>query len=155
MLCKTLFIALLMFFLFVVIGGCHRHKQGCFRHHTSHKKKLNWIFKKISKELKLNDSQKIKFEKIKNDIETKHEELKGTKTEMLNVFLTQLESNEVNVSELNKEFDEKHQHIQEMKSFLIDKFAEFHSILTPEQRTKLAEKIKKYHKKTDSVGTYN
>ena len=40
--------------------------------------------------------------------------------------------------------EKRHENMEERYDFFVDKFIEFHAILTPEQRKKLAEKIRKF-----------
>ena len=49
--------------------------------------------------------------------------------------------------EFEKPIAELENKINEMKPYFIDKFAEFHEILTPEQRNELADKMEKLHKR--------
>ena len=149
MLHKLLFfgvIAIVIIISAALIGSCHRRFGHCGRH-GSHEKKVAWFLKKLSKELALNENQKKELTRIKDEIKTKHEVFKGTKKEMLDAILLEVKSETVDQEKLKQLFKDKETEMQEMRSFFISKFAEFHSILEPEQRSKLAEKMSEFHKK--------
>jgi protein CpxP len=139
-----------LFIILVVIsvvaaGCCHRfYRNHCM---PSHKKAAQWIIKKLSKNLDLNEEQKKELNRIKDEISAKHQQLKSDHQEILNAVLLQIKNDKVDEAALNEIFDSKEEKIKEMRSFLIAKLAEFHSILTPAQRDKLAQHIKKYHDK--------
>jgi hypothetical protein len=61
-----------------------------------------------------------------------------------NNILTQIKSVAVDQDELNRLFDDKAARFKELSSFIVDKFAEFHSILSEEQRESLARMIAKH-----------
>lgn len=103
--------------------------------------------KKIAKELKLNEQQKVELEQIKDEILAKKAEFKINHQEIKNAVLSQVKSDTVDQAALNGLFEDKELEFKEMRAFLVDKFAEFHNILTPEQRLSLAEKMEKFHSK--------
>ena len=103
--------------------------------------------KKIAKELKLNKQQKVELDRIKDEIMVKKAEFKVNHDEIKNAVLSQVKSDSIDQAALNGLFGDKELEFKEMRAFLINKCAEFHSILTPEQRLKLADKMEKFHSK--------
>ena len=103
--------------------------------------------KRLSKKLKLNDSQKQKLNQIKDEVLIKVQKVKGSHEEMFNTFLLQVQSESIDEQALNQLFEGKETEFKEMRTFLIAKFAEFHGILEPGQRAKLAELMNKFHRK--------
>ena len=77
----------------------------------------------------------------------KRAEFKGTRDEMFNNVLAQVKSDKVDQEALNTFFESKEVEMKEMHSFFVSKFAEFHGMLTAEQRTKLAGKMEEFHEK--------
>ena len=149
MLHKILIIVIAVLVLLVIakiFSGCHRHSHFCKVHH-SHDKKVKWVMKKIAKELKLNEQQKVELERIKDEIMVKKAEFKVNHDEIKNAVLSQVKSDSIDQAALNGLFGDKELEFKEMRAFLINKCAEFHSILTPEQRLKLADKMEKFHSK--------
>jgi periplasmic protein CpxP/Spy len=149
MLHKILIIVVAVLILLVIaklFSGCHHRPHFC-KAHSSHEKRVKWVIKKISKELKLNEQQKVELERIKDEIMAKKAEFKVNHDEIKNAVLFQVKSDTVDQAALNGLFGDKELEFKEMRAFLINKFSEFHSILTPEQRLKLADKMEKFHSK--------
>ena len=139
-------IAILIGIGIMMLSGCHRHFGHCFLQ-KSHEKKVDWMFKKVAKELKLDKEQKGKLTQIKDEILTKKHEFKSTREEMFEVIISQVKNDRIDQEVLNRLFDSKKEEMTEMRSFIIAKFAEFHSILTQEQKNMLYEKMTKCHAK--------
>ncbi len=131
----------------VFINGCHRGTGPCSFHRKSSEKKAEWVVKKLSEELRLNDSQEQKLNQIKNEILAKMKNVKGSHEQMFNTFVKKVQSESVDEKVLNQLFEGKEAEFKQMRTFLIAKFAEFHSILEPKRRAKLAELMKKLHRK--------
>ena len=144
------FIIVLVLFVFILgtllMCNCHRRSRHCF-FHASPEKRANWIASKISKELKLNEEQKVKLNEIKTEFLAKKQEFKGSREEIFNAFTTQVKNDSFDQDALNQLFEAKELEMKEMRFFFISKLAEFHDVLEPEQRVKLAEKMNKFHKK--------
>lgn len=149
MLPKILIIGLIVILLIGLVGifsSCHRRPSFC-KFYGSPEKKTKWIQKKISKELNLNENQKVELKRITDEILTKRQEFKGSHAEIFNAMLAQVQSDAMDQEKLNQLFEDKELEFKEMRFFLISKVAEFHNILTPEQRQKLAAKMEKFHSK--------
>jgi hypothetical protein len=71
-----------------LISGCHRGMEHCPFHRKSPGKKAEWVVKRLSKELKLNDSQKQKLNQIKDEILVKVHKVKGSHEQMVNTVLS-------------------------------------------------------------------
>ena len=139
-------IAALLLTILIIFGAC-RHRTGhCFLGH-SHEDKAEWIVKKISKELKLTDPQKQKLNGIKDEILTKQSKLKKDREEIFNAVLAEVKKEQIDQQTLIRHIEANGAHIKEMHTFMVTKFTEFHSILTPEQRLLLAEKMTQLHDK--------
>jgi len=141
---KTLIISIVT----ILTGGLFAG-AGC-RHHSMHcsaEKKAEWVTKKISRELDLTDEQKLKLNQIKDEFLAKKNELHGNRKEMLDAFLLQVNSSQIDEEKLNSLIAEKETKMIEMRKYLVSKFAEFHAVLTPEQRGKLAAKVSEFHEK--------
>jgi len=127
--------------LFVFSCGRRYHHRG---HWMSTEKKAEWFVNRISKELDLHENQKTKLEQIKDELLAKKLEFKGTKAEIQDEIMSQIRNDSVDQEQLNEFFEDNETKLKDMRSFLVAKFAEFHSILTPEQKDKLAEKLEKF-----------
>jgi periplasmic protein CpxP/Spy len=113
--------------------------------HRSLADRADWIAKRISSELDLNDKQKAELQRIKKEILDKRKELdvKLIPEEIIDqIRLTQIDEGKV-----NKAFETSGTKRDQMRIFMTKKFIEFHAVLTPEQRNKLADRISELLKK--------
>jgi periplasmic protein CpxP/Spy len=129
----------------ILVITCHHGPCPCF-FHGSPAKRANWITKKISKELKLNDDQKRELDRIKNEIIAKHQEKRGTVLKIHTSLMDQLDNQTVSKEGLNQLFDDASPAIKDMRLFMVDKFVEFYQILTPEQKIVFAKKVKEHQR---------
>ncbi len=114
------------------------------RHHSM-EQRAEWIVKKVSSELDLDDKQKVELQRIKKEILDKRKELdlKMIPEEIVDqIRLTQIDE-----SKVNSAFETSGAKRDQMRIFMTKKFIEFHAVLTPEQRNKLADRITKLLKK--------
>ncbi|MDH4262052.1 MAG: Spy/CpxP family protein refolding chaperone [Spirochaetia bacterium] len=131
----------------IVIGGllfssCHRWGH----HRGMSKEKIVWFQKHLASKLDLNSDQKIKLEQIANRFIDKIPEWNQRKMKISDVMTKTFESDTFDALPLNTEFDSMQKHMIEMKTMSIQALADFHAILTPEQRKKLVEIMKKHQK---------
>lgn len=109
-----------------------------------------FIIGRISEVLDLNSTQKAQVEKIKDEIKKKMETKKADRDNMFEEFANEFKKESLDKNKLNEFAIRKDQEHKEMREFMTDKLIEFHSILTPEQRTKAIEEMKnmkeKFHK---------
>ncbi len=125
-----------------IVAGCKRlgHRGA------SAEKRAEWAVKKISSELDLNEDQKVLLNNIKDELLTKRKELKSMGDDLSDSLLAQVNEESIDPAELNSLFESKESQFTEMRSLMVEKFTEFHAALTPEQRTKMAEKLSKIKK---------
>ncbi|MEO6696027.1 MAG: Spy/CpxP family protein refolding chaperone [Ignavibacteria bacterium] len=103
-----------------------------------------FIIEKISKDLDLNSEQKARVESISEQIKAKMESKKLTHENMLGEFSNEFKKDNIDRNKLNELADKEDLDKQEMKNFIMDKIIEFHSILTPDQRSKAVESMKDF-----------
>jgi len=84
---------------------------------------------------------------LAEEIHNKMESQKSSTHEIYTTLLAEIKNSTVNKEKLNSVINNKMDNFNELKPFFIDKFAEFHNIITPEQRIELAEKMEKLHKR--------
>lgn len=123
----------------------HLHKSG--------EGPEGFIIERISEKLDLTASQKTEVDRIKSEIKQKMEANRPDREGMFSEFSEMFKSDKIDKSKIMEEMNRKEIQREEMKSFMIDKLIEFHSILTPEQRSKAVEFMKemkeKFHGKKD------
>lgn len=119
---------------------------GC-RYYKSPEKRAEFVVKKITSELDLNDSQKEKLYKIKDEILSKRKELKLQGPRIPAEALAEFRQPTLDEKKINKSFELEMNKMTEMRTFMTKKAIEFHAVLTPEQRNKLVDLITEFQQK--------
>ena len=104
------------------------------------------MVKIISKKLDLTDAQKAGLDKIKDSILAKQKEMEenAERAKSMEEIAGIIKSDKIDRAGLIKLIEAKEAQVKGMRDFMIDKLIEFHALLTPEQRQKLAEKISEF-----------
>jgi hypothetical protein len=124
----------------VLVTGCRR---GCgWRHDPG--RRADWAAKKIASELGLDAAQKARLDSLKSALLSRRDEFRSLRAGMKDLLLTQLRSDKVDTAVLNRALEEREAKLRELRGFLAGEFAEFHAMLTPAQREKLAAKVEKF-----------
>jgi Spy/CpxP family protein refolding chaperone len=140
----------------LAFSGCGHHFGNCRPHEKiSFEKRADKVAEKITKELSLTDDQKAKLEAIKSAIVQKHRAQKEAAKQRHEEFTALIKGDKIDKATLtalmkkNRESSIKDR--KEFRDFMLDKFIEFHQVLTPDQRVKLSELHKKHfgHKTFD------
>lgn len=124
----------------VLLSGCHRGHCSW----SSPEEKAARVTKKIGKELDLTGEQKAKLDKIKTDILARKDEFKSLHAGLHELALGQLRSGSVDQAVINQGFEDREAKMKELRTFMVAEFAEFHAMLEPAQREKLAAKLEKH-----------
>jgi Spy/CpxP family protein refolding chaperone len=100
----------------------------------------------MAKELKLDDGQKAKLEKIKDEFLAKRPEMSKTREDAIKEANELMRSAEIDKAKLDALVAKSQTHANDMVGFIASKFTEIHDMLTPEQREKLVAQIEKHMK---------
>jgi Spy/CpxP family protein refolding chaperone len=139
----TLFItACLILILLAAMAGCH-HNMNMFCGPKAFKDRVETMTKKLSKELDLADEQNNHLNIIKDEMIAKLSERKKHRAEMFTVIREEIQKDSIDQRRLGKLFDDRKQFREDMHKFMLQKFVEFHAMLTKEQRVKLNVLIEK------------
>jgi periplasmic protein CpxP/Spy len=103
--------------------------------------RIESMTKILCKKLDLTDEQNEHLNIIKDEIKTRLLEQKVYMSKMLSVIQEEIRKDSVDKQRLEKLYDDRKQSRGELHEFILDKFVEFHAILTKEQRIKLNELI--------------
>jgi len=129
----------------IAIGGCAK-KRFLYK---SPEKRAEFIVKKLTRTLDLTRDQVEKLNKIKNEILARTKNFRNDREDLYNQAIALIKSDKLDANAL-KNWISRHEQIRnELKPFIIDKIIEFHDMLTPEQKNKLAEKMEKLHRYWD------
>lgn len=113
--------------------------------HRSMEQRAEWVVKKISSDLSLDDKQKAELQRIKKEILDKKKEL-DVKL-IPEEIVEQVRVAQFDEAKVNKAFETTGIKRDQMRIFMVKKFSEFHAVLTPDQRNKLADRITELLKK--------
>lgn len=123
------------------LSGCHHGHCGW---KASPEKKADHIAKKIAKELNLTAGQKTKLDKIKADILARKGEFTAVHAGLKDMLMGQIRSASVDTAMINQGLEDREAKIKELRGFMVAEFAEFHAMLDPAQREKLASKLERH-----------
>jgi len=113
------------------------------RHHPMNmEQRTSFILNKLSGELQLNEAQKKTAGKIGLEIMEKMKAGRQDEGEITKALAEQVSGDKIDQDKLNKLLDNKRKGMDEMRKFLISKLAEFHAVLTKDQRIKFAAIVK-------------
>ena len=136
---KGLYLSLIAFLLISVAGfaGCRRHSPD---------QKAEFMVDYVSETLDLNEGQKAYLDQIKDELLEKGVQMRADKATMHSELITQLRSEEIDQGRLKAMVTEHKVKMEELIDLGIEKLAEFHKTLTPEQREKLVAKLESFKK---------
>jgi Spy/CpxP family protein refolding chaperone len=123
---------------------------GCRHKYKSPEKRAEWIVGKIASELDLDDDQKLELDRIKDEALEKYREHREKRKAIHGRVIELVKSDTLDVDEVNRIFDEREKKMKKMRPFIIEKITEFHRILKPEQKEKLAEKLQEFKKRHEA-----
>lgn len=111
------------------------------------------IFKDISNKLDLTEAQTSQLNGIRDEIHQKAREMRQDREKMHREFSRLILSDSIDSAALKADAKEKHARIGESIDSGIERLAEFHATLTPEQKNNLAallevhgRRIKRWHR---------
>lgn len=113
------------------------------KHHSD---RTGFVFDYITEVLDLNDAQQQKLDSIRKEIAAKVEVMHEDKEEMHSTLKEQLLSEAVDKEIIGQLVADHRTKMDSILELAIDRLADFHADLTPEQRTKLVAKLEKFEK---------
>ena len=163
---KRSIILILSVIFFAFSQGCDRGSsvKEDTKSNRSHKRKHRDIsrygfgrIEKMAKDLSLSEEQVLELKKIEEEMREKrslmHQERKdqeSIKKKMVGLIRKDSLSREEVLNFMNELHSLKEEHRMRMDSLTAERLAKMHSILTEEQREKLAEKIEEFEHKRKS-----
>jgi protein CpxP len=115
-------------------------------------KRADYIVKKITKGLDLNEAQQKQLETTKVEFLAKGQEMRTTHQSMKKELKQQLSSDKIDQTALLKIYADNKLKMDEIVFLFTERLAEFHSTLSPEQKTKLIAKLDKFEKRCSRRG---
>ena len=120
-----------------VFSGCRRH---------SPQKRAEFVVDYITESLDLTQSQQEHLNQIKDELIEQGRQMHEDKAMHRDEIIAQLQSKEIDQERLKVLVAQHRARMDEMLNVMIPKLAEFHRTLSPEQKTKLVNKIEKFDK---------
>jgi len=117
--------------------------SGCYR---TPEQRAERMVKHLAAELKLDDSQMARLEKIKDEFLARRPEMKKMREETIKEANDLMKGAEIDKTRLNALVDKNQTEVNGLIRFVFDKFTEIHDMLTPEQREKLVVMIETHMK---------
>jgi len=111
-----------------------------------------FIMFKIAKDLNLTDQQKAEVEKIREEIKAKRDQNRESRKQGMAEMEQMFRGDTFDKTKALDFAKQREVNREEMRSFMVDQMAKFHSILTPDQRNKAADKMKEFHDKKNKRG---
>jgi Spy/CpxP family protein refolding chaperone len=136
---KKLSLTLIIFTVLsaLVFSGCARTPEQRAARFVEH----------IADELKLDDAQKVKLDRIKEEFLVKRLEMITERNETYDETIALMKSDRIDQAKFNALIEKSQARTGEAVKFFFTKFAEFHDMLTPEQRTKVVEHLNELREK--------
>lgn len=106
-----------------------------------------YAIEKLSKELRLDEKQKKEIGVIAEDVIRRREDFKALTEGVADDVSELLRSSAFDAEAANAKFEEREAKLKELRLFLVGKMAEAHAVLTPEQRTKAADRLQELQHK--------
>lgn len=100
---------------------------------------------KIAETLELNTDQKAQLTQMAQEMKTKHEELRGSRTAAKEEIFGELSKDVIDKAVLDAHYSNAKRRFDEVYELFTTRFVEFHQSLTPEQREKLVAEAEKRH----------
>ncbi len=121
----------------LVLGGCYRTPEQRAERMVQH----------MAKKLDLNDGQKVKLEKIKDEFLARRPDMAKQREETVKEANELMKGDTLDQARLTALSERTQSQIGDFIKFVVAKFSEIHDMLTPEQRAKLVAEIETYHKR--------
>ena len=132
---------------FIILAGFGGYVYSQKVKHIKEGGPLMMILDKLTGELNLSDTQKEKVGVIKDEIKIKMESKKPDHKNEFEEFATAFKQDKLDKETMKEIIKKKDEQREEMKDFMMDELIKFHTLLTPEQRLKVVEKMNDFKDK--------
>lgn len=146
---KTVIVSfvIMLGFVWLLFGftGCQRsasaHPFGCGDGGLSAEQKVDFLKKRLIAEFNLSDSQAAELDEITADMAERHAEMHAGAQAFRAELIALLAQDQVSSTDITNLLESRRPAVQDMMAMLAEKIADFHAILTPEQRARLVAKL--------------
>jgi periplasmic protein CpxP/Spy len=134
---KFRMVVMLTVLLTLVMAGCYKKTP---------EQRAEDMVQHLVANLKLDDVQTAKLEKIKDEILARRPQMLVLREETVKEANALMKSPQVDQMKLSALLDKNQKQVDEYVRFIAAKFTEIHDMLTPEQRDKLVTLVEKHMK---------
>lgn len=117
---------------------------GC--RHPGHQKGALFMMDYLTEVMYLTDEQQAQLDEIQDEIMAKAKDMRAEHKNMHAMIVAQLKSESINKEQLKANIANQRAQMDDLIDLAVERLAEFHQTLTPEQKDKLVNKIEKFHK---------
>jgi hypothetical protein len=134
----------------IAVAGSLIGFAGCRHHHSSHcwgptpEERGEWIVKKVSKKLDLNEAQKGALQDVADQLLAVKKEMHQEQEQIHKEILAMISAEKLNSDRLLEIVESKQKVVDDKAPLIIEKIAVFHSTLNKEQKEKIANQFKKH-----------
>lgn len=125
----------------IVLAGCGPRRFFC----ATPEDRAAMIVKKMTSDLDLTKEQVEKVNRIKDEILAKTKSIRDEREAVHAQVKALVTSATLDRNTVGRFLTGREEKFKALKPFFVDKIVEFHALLTPEQRIKVAEKMEKFH----------
>ena len=122
--------------------GCKRHWGGFY----TPEERITHVIDKIEKELNLDAAQKEELQQITWEIKDKIANMKEDRKSKHQELVILIRKEQITADDIDTLMMQHHQKMENIVEFAGQRFIRFHTLLTPEQREKLATMIETHLK---------
>ncbi|MFO0775161.1 MAG: Spy/CpxP family protein refolding chaperone [Nitrospiraceae bacterium] len=136
--------------LALFIAGGLLVATACHRHHTP-AERADWVTSKISKELGLNDQQKVLLSAVKDEALAARAESRAEHRAIVEAAITEFHSDRMDQAKMTQ-LIEDHRALQARTvTRVLPKFSEWHASLTPAQKAEAVEHVRAWMERFEDM----
>ena len=107
-------------------------------------RRIDYVKARIADRLELTDTQKSQLDQMIDDLKTKHDEIRSRRPEFKAQFIDALRQDHLEAAEISRLIDSRRPEFEDLLAMAAEQIAEFHNMLTPEQRAKLITELESH-----------
>lgn len=106
--------------------------------------RINYVKDQLTEKLALNETQKVELDRIVDGLKEKHAELKSHHPEVKTQFIEAMQKEHLTAEDIHNIIESRRPEFEELLMMVSHQIADFHNMLTPDQRTKLIEELESH-----------
>jgi len=112
--------------------------------YAERERRISYVKARIADRLELTDTQKSEMDRMIDDLKAKHDEIRSRRTEFKAQFIDALRQDHLEAAEITRLIDSRRPAFEDLLAMAAEQIAEFHNMLTPEQRAKLIAELESH-----------